>query len=32
MQNNLKTIGAYTDADLIFKAFKKIIHLVNLSL
>ncbi len=30
---NLKTIGAYTEnTDLIFKAFKKIIHLVTLSL
>jgi len=33
MQKNFKTIGAYTEnADLIFKAFKKIIHLVTLSL
>ncbi len=30
---NLKTIGAYTEStDLIFKAFKQIIHLVTLSL
>jgi hypothetical protein len=30
---NLKTVGAYTEStDLIFKAFKKIIHLVTLSL
>jgi hypothetical protein len=33
MQQNLKTIGAYTEStDLIFKALKKIIHLVTLSL
>jgi hypothetical protein len=33
MHKNLKTIGAYTEStDLICKAFKKIIHLVTLSL
>jgi hypothetical protein len=33
MQKNKKTIGAYAEsADLIFKTFKKIIHLVTLSL
>ncbi len=33
MPKNYKTIGAYTEsADLIFKALKKIIHLVTLSL
>jgi hypothetical protein len=33
MQKNVKPIGAYTEStDLIFKAFKKIIHLVTLSL
>jgi hypothetical protein len=32
-EKNLKTIGAYTEStDLIFKTFKKIIHLVALSL
>jgi hypothetical protein len=33
MQKNVKTIGAYREGtDLIFKDFKKIIHLVTLSL
>ncbi len=33
MQKNLKTNGAYTEStDLIFKAFKKVIHLVTFSL
>jgi hypothetical protein len=33
MQKKLKTISAYTEStDLIFKAFKQIIHLVTLSL
>jgi hypothetical protein len=33
MQKNLKTIGAYTEStDFIYKAYKRIVHLVTLSL